>query len=249
MKIFQILFKPFFAQGGQPRFASIKALQEFAHSIPFYAKQCFGRHSFSHCGEDMVLHCLFKRADKGFYVDIGAHHPFLISNTAFFYNRGWRGINIEADPSLMPLFHRARKRDINLNLAVGNSTLPLDFYVFKHRAYNTFDPLLAEKRKQEGIPFETALRIPMEPLADILDRHLPPNQTIDFMTIDVEGFDLQVLQSNNWEKYAPCFLLVESLGAALAHELETNEIHVFLRRLGYTLVAYMGRNCIYRKLN
>ena len=247
MKTLQKIFQPFFSEGGQPRTAFIKSLQGFAHSIPLYSKRCFSRHSFSQCGEDMVLHYYLSKIQKGFYVDVGARHPFLISNTAFFYQRGWRGINIEADPSLMPPFHRSRKRDINLNLAVGNPAPSLDFFVFYNPEFNTFDPEIARKRQQKGAKVEKVLRIQVEPLADILDRHLPPGQTIDFMSVDVEGFDLQVLQTNNWDKYAPRFLLVETLGVGSFKDLETNETHLFLGRHDYTLVDKAGLTCIYRK--
>jgi hypothetical protein len=75
--------------------------------------------SYSQDGEDMVLKVFFyenKRKYEGFYIDVGAHHPFRFSNTAFFYQKGWRGINIEPTPDLIKKFKRYRKRDINLNV-------------------------------------------------------------------------------------------------------------------------------------
>lgn len=76
--------------------------------------------SYSQEGEDMILHRIFERQCKGFYVDIGAHHPFRFSNTYLFYKRGWSGINIDAMPGSMNIFNKFRNRDINLEYGIGN---------------------------------------------------------------------------------------------------------------------------------
>jgi hypothetical protein len=103
--------------------------------------------SFSQDGEDMVLASFYEgiKKYKGFYIDVGAHHPLRFSNTAFFYKKGWRGINIEPTPDLFKYFPRLRKNDINLNIGIGNGE-KLIFYIFNEGAINTFDPLLADER-------------------------------------------------------------------------------------------------------
>lgn len=75
--------------------------------------------SYAQEGEDMILHRIFERQSVGFYVDVGAHHPFRFSNTYLFYQKGWRGINIDAMPNSMRLFNRFRPRDINLECGIS----------------------------------------------------------------------------------------------------------------------------------
>lgn len=79
----------------------------------------FHHKSYSQEGEDMILSRIFGDKKNGFYVDVGAHHPFRFSNTYLFYKRGWLGINIDAMPGSMRLFDRFRKNDINIESAIG----------------------------------------------------------------------------------------------------------------------------------
>lgn len=85
----------------------------------FFAKYVYRNTSYSQNGEDRVLWRYFERQRNGFYVDIGAHHPFRFSNTALFYEANWRGINVDAMPNSMKAFNKYRKRDVNLESAVG----------------------------------------------------------------------------------------------------------------------------------
>ena len=88
--------------------------------------------SYSQDGEDMMLQTYYetKKHYKGFYVDVGAHHPYRFSNTNYFYKKGWRGINIEPTPTLYPAFLRHRRRDINLNVGVSDHSTSIPFYIF-----------------------------------------------------------------------------------------------------------------------
>ena len=200
----------------------------------------YGRRFYSQAGEDMILWLYYETKNyKGFYVDVGAHHPFRFSNTAFFYKRGWRGINIEPTPSLFKAFPRWRKRDINLNVGIGNGE-KLTFYVFNEGALNTFDPELARERDGRvngNVQYRIVDQIEVQTrtLADILDQHLPEGQSIDLLTVDVEGMDLAVLKSNDWGKYRPVFIMVECESAL--DDLADDEIYKFLHERGYSIVG------------
>jgi hypothetical protein len=87
------------------------------------------RISYSQDGEDRVLQSFFETRNKykGFYVDIGAHHPYRFSNTAIFYAKGWSGINIEPTPTLIQAFYKYRKRDINLNIGIAEQNGKITF--------------------------------------------------------------------------------------------------------------------------
>lgn len=86
----------------------------------FFAKIAYGNVSYSQNGEDILLEAIFYKQQKGFYVDVGAHHPIKYSNTFLLYKRGWRGINIDAMPGSMKTFAKYRKGDINIECGVGS---------------------------------------------------------------------------------------------------------------------------------
>jgi FkbM family methyltransferase len=209
--------------------------------------QPFAFRHFSQEGEDAILLRLLEERPSGFYVDVGAHHPKRFSNTFLFYQMGWRGINIEPSPGLGECFNRIRPRDINLEIGVGETPGVLTYFMFNDPALNTFDELLMREREALTEYSVVATRdVAVERLETIFEERLPENQTIDFMSIDVEGFDLQVLRSNDWNRFRPEFILVE----ALEFRVETaNEhpIHVFMRSVGYELVAKTMNTLFYRE--
>ena len=168
--------------------------------------------SYAQEGEDVILQRLLEGQGQGFYVDVGAHHPKRFSNTYLLYKKGWSGINIDATPGSMRAFQRQRPRDINLEIAIANRPATLIFYIFDEPALNTFDEALAQDRNATT-PFRIIEQkaIPTHRLRDILEEYVPANRPIDFFSIDAEGYDLDVLQSNDWEKFRPRYLLVECL--------------------------------------
>lgn len=198
----------------------------------------YGRRFYSQAGEDMLLSLYYEgKKHKGFYVDVGAHHPYRFSNTAYFYKRGWRGINIEPTPSLFKAFPRRRRRDINLNVGIGNGE-KLTFYVFNEGALNTFDPEIARSRdgSYDGkYRIIDRIEVQTRTLADILDKHLPAGTPIDLLTIDVEGMDFDVLKSNDWTRYLPQFILVEC--ESELDDLSDDEIYQFLHAKGYSIAG------------
>jgi FkbM family methyltransferase len=191
------------------------------------------RPAFAQDGEDLLLWRLFKRQDLGFYVDVGAHHPKRFSTTYLFYRRGWRGINIDAMPGSMRQFHKIRPRDVNLEIAIARTAGTLTYHMFNHSALNTFDPNLADERTQiEGYNLVDTKSIVAQPLADVLAAYLPAAQTIDFMSVDVEGLDLEVLESNDWAKFRPRYLVVERPRAGECED-DSDPITDFLAKQGY----------------
>ena len=205
--------------------------------------------SWSQEGEDLILDRLLGQRRSGFYVDVGAHHPFRFSNTQLFYRRGWRGINIDAMPGAMEAFRKARPRDINLELAVSSRREVLTFHIFDEPALNTFDPELAQQRASDGNGRRVLRTVELKtsPLTDILGEHLPPHQDIDFMSIDVEGFDLDVLRSNDWERYRPDFVVVENLRNLPDSPSLEDEICSHLRGVDYVPRANLFRSMIFAR--
>ena len=192
--------------------------------------------SYSQEGEDMILHKYFENKPSGFYVDIGAHHPKRLSNTYFFYKRGWRGINVDAMPGSMNTFNSLRKRDINLEIAVANVDKELTYYIFDEPAINGFSEEISEDRNLNS-PYKIIdkIKIRSEKLSSILEKYLPADvKVIDFMSVDVEGLDLDVLKSNDWQKFRPKILLVELLNF---ESFDKDPISLFLISNGYKFQA------------
>lgn len=197
----------------------------------------YATQSFSQEGEDMILRRLFENQQTGFYVDVGAHHPKRFSNTYYFYKKGWKGINIDAMPGSMKAFEKIRPRDINIEKPVSDKKEVLTYYAFNEPALNGFSKELSEQRDGLGEFFiQFTKDIETATLEEIFDHNLPKSQQIEFMSIDVEGLDLIVLQSNNFEKYQPKVVLIEILESSL-FDIENSEIAKFLKECGYLLYA------------
>ncbi len=205
-----------------------------------YPKKMYLYHnlSYSQEGEDMILSRFFTGKSQGFYVDVGAHHPQRFSNTYHFYLQGWRGINIDAKPGSMEEFNKVRPNDINLEVPIYDSHQVLTYYEFNEPALNSFCYEII--KEQDGLgeyKIISQKKLWTYTLAEILEQYLPGNQEVDFLNVDVEGLDLQVLKSNNWKKYRPKLVLAEDLNASLLSKIDESKIAVFMDQQDYKLYA------------
>ena len=193
--------------------------------------------SWAQEGEDLILNRFLNSKQSGFYVDIGAHHPKRFSNTYFYYRKGWKGINIDAMPGSMAAFEKMRPRDINLECGIGEKNEKLPYYIFNDHALNGFSKQLSDERRSEGVyKLISENVVEIRTLSSVLDQFENEFEGIDFLTIDVEGFDLEVLKSNDWEKYRPEYILAEILSQNNFVQPE-QPILKFLENQDYKLVA------------
>lgn len=206
----------------------------------------FIKGSYSQEGEDVVINSYLKNIKKGFYVDVGAHHPFRFSNTYMFYKKGWRGINIDATPGSMEIFNKYRPRDINLEVPVSNDHKEIDYYTFEESALNSFSQKLSKWRDANtNYKIKKVIKLKPKKLFEILDEKMPKHTHINFMSIDVEGFEYEVLTSNNWKKYRPSFLLIEVLRKDLGG-FKVDRLGVFLKKQNYKLIDRIGRTSLFK---
>lgn len=170
----------------------------------------------------------------GFYVDVGAHHPCRFSVTRALYEKGWHGINIDLNSSIQLEFPAHRPRDVNIFGLVGTPG-QRSFYTFEEGALSTLDPLRARELKEAGWPSSGEVKVRVESLEEILRKNRAP-QTVDFLSIDVEGEDLKVLKSIDWQNWNIRAVLIET--NYRAHNLADSEIAKYLsqRRLKPHLV-------------
>lgn len=202
--------------------------------------------SFSQQGEDMVMDCLFQWNRTGFYVDVGAHHPTRYSNTYYFYKKGWRGINIDPIPDIMKEFRKLRPNDINLEIGIANQEGLLKYFEYEDSALNTFSELNAARYLHEGRGvLKRTSEIPVCPLSSILKKYVPPETTIDFFSIDVEGLDMEVLSSNDWNQFRPRAIIVEDLTAFTFEQVMKSELTAYLRGVGYIPISKMVHSTVY----
>ena len=212
----------------------------------------FRNESFSQEGEDLILERLFSTINydsNGFYIDIGAHHPVRFSNTYLFYKKGWKGINIDAMPGSMKAFNFYRPNDINIEIPISDKEEELIYYIFNEPALNGFDKNISLKRDAEvsnNFFIESKKIIKTMTATQIFDAHIPDKKNIDFISIDIEGYDIKVLKSIDLNKYSPKVILIEILNNK-KQDFLNNSINNFLNKNKYCLYARTVNTSIYIK--
>jgi FkbM family methyltransferase len=206
-------------------------------ALPQYA-----RLSFSQQGEDIVLYHLLHDAmkiEKPSYVDIGAADPVESSNTYLLHWNGGHGVLVEPNPMHQERLRRLRPHDVVVQAGVGvTEAEEADYYVMRgNPALNTFSPEdVATRRKQaNGEVVEKVIRMPLVPVNKLIATYL--GSAPDLLSIDVEGWDLAILRTLDFEKYRPAVIVAESLPAG--------DIPVFLASKGYVLRGASMYNAIF----
>ncbi len=194
--------------------------------------------TYSQYREDLVIDALFKHKPDGCYVDIGANDPVVFSNTNLFYSRGWHGINVEPEPRLHAKLCAQRGRDINIKAGVGPKPGIMTFYRMSADTLSSFNKQAAlEAGALYGSTLVAEEQTEVMALQDIMASHLG-GRKIDFLSVDAEGYDLAVLESNDWSRYRPSAVMVEiNVGG--------NNIVAFLQKQDYVLIFDNGTNGIF----
>lgn len=204
----------------------------------------FGRTAFGQFGEDLVIEGILQthgRIQRGSYVDVGAFHPLKYSNTAMLHEKyGWSGLNIDANKAAIDEFQLVRPLNINLVALIGEDQSEREYVYFDHPGANSADKKMIERQTRNSSPFQETFRETRfsQPLSELLDRHFESNRNVDFLSVDAEGMDLEVLKSNNWDKYRPFLIAVETHGMDLDIPKD-NDIYIYLSELGYKLISHV----------
>ncbi len=194
---------------------------------------------FAQEGEDALIKRLLehKTHDK-FYIDIGAHHPHIFSNTFHFYLNGWRGINIDPVPGMKELFDKHRPGDINLELCISDKDQELDYYMFSQPAFNTCDYENVQEilKRKPNVKIIKKIKIQAKTISQIFDNYIPKNTSIGFLSIDTEGWEYKIITSINFNKFRPKLVLVENLECSLEN-LDSNNIYNTMKKYDYKFIA------------
>lgn len=163
--------------------------------------------SYAMDGEDLAIDKYIEKKEKGFYVDIGAHHPIHRNNTQLLFNRGWGGINIDVNQFSIDLFNFLRPDDVNINSAITNYDGEIKYYYQKELSQLTsVKKEIAIKRMQGEIKEKKIKSLKID---TILNYSKFKNNRIDFLNIDVEGGDFDALRSIDLNVYKPKMICIE----------------------------------------
>ncbi|MGI8809105.1 MAG: FkbM family methyltransferase [Acidimicrobiales bacterium] len=199
--------------------------------------------SYAQNREDVLLDRLFPRGVSGFYIDVGANDPVANSVTKHFYDLGWRGINVE--PALSPFerLREARTRDVNLNIGLSDREDALTFHEFPPglSGVSTFSAEQAAWHADKGHSSQER-QVPVTTLAKICAEHVDGD--IDFLTVDVEGHEREVLEGGDWSRWRPRVVVVEATQPATTNPTHLQWEHVLLGN-GYAFAAFDGLNRYY----
>ena len=195
--------------------------------------------SWSQHGEDSWL--LEKLGGKeGYYVDVGANHPNKLSNTYRLYSSGMRGITVDPNRDMIALHERVRPRDLQVCCGIGASEGLAPFFEFSQHVLSTYDPGERKELEEMGKELKKITYTPVFRLDSVLKGVAGELEgAFQLLSVDTEGLDLIVLESNDWERFRPALIVVESKGAA------SELIEKFLISKGYAHQSNFGVNGVY----
>lgn len=199
--------------------------------------------SYAQNREDVLLDRLFPRGLNGFYIDVGANDPVVSSVTKHFYDLGWRGINVEPASAPFAKLQEARPRDVNLNIGLSDHEDQLTFHEFPPglSGISTFSAEQASWHGERGYASEER-SVPVTTLAKICAEHV--DGEIDFLTIDVEGHEREVLEGGDWARWRPRVVVVEATQPFTTTPTHQEWEHV-LTDAGYAFATFDGLNRYY----
>ena len=184
---------------------------------------------FGEFGEDIFVSRLLKDINNGRYVDVGCYHPFKGSLTAKLYDNGWSGVNIDISKTTVDLFNISRKKDINLNIAV--TSFDGNTFFYENSPINQQNSLIRTNDQQ------LKFKIKCFTLNSILEHN--KIDSFDYLNIDVEGSEIEVIKGINFNKFNPRLITIEN-NDLLLEDYFKSEIYKILVDNKYTLVNKIG---------
>ena len=166
--------------------------------------------SYAQNGEDILLNRAFMGKKNGFYIDVGAGKPSDDSVTKVFYDLGWRGINIEPNPCNFVLLEEERMEDTNLPFGIASKPETKTFYILK--TDNSWGKSSFDKQCIKGLPDDLydKKEVETKQLSDVISEY-SSNKVIDFLKVDVEGSEYDVLKTLNFDINRPRVIILESV--------------------------------------
>ncbi|HXH17921.1 MAG TPA: FkbM family methyltransferase [Chitinophagales bacterium] len=210
-------------------------------------KRQFQKISYSQSGEDLIVQYIFDAIgiEKPSYLDIGAYHPYRFSNTALFYEKGSRGVNVEPDPVLFKKFPDDRPEDVNLNIGVGLERGEADFFIMSSPTLNTFSRQEAERYQRETqYKLKEVKKLKVDTYQNLVETYF--KNAPDFLSLDVEGWDEVLIKNIDYSRSAPVVICVETITfSEKGKGVKQKGIIDFLQQAGYLYYADTNINSIF----
>lgn len=219
--------------------------QRYLKPLEMHIVQSRGKRIYSQEGEDILTDRLLGGKEIGFYIDVGAHHPRRFSNTYYFYRKGWSGINFEPNPELFKFFLKERPRDLNFNTGLYSKPAELKYHYFEEPALNTFSVDAAAQYQAGNHKLIKTETIAVTTLSKALEGvHVP--EVIDFMSIDTEGLEGDILRAIDWNEIRPEVLLIELKYETVEQLLDSERVK-YLKGFQYRPVSKLMNTVIFKK--
>jgi FkbM family methyltransferase len=206
--------------------------------------------SYSFLGDDLIVNYLFNSLgiEKPTYLEIGTNDPIVGNNTYLFYSKGCKGVCIEPNIAFYKEITKKRPRDIVLNIGIGFSDNDSAiFYVFPNQfnGWNTFSEKDARKKELESGSKASEVIVPLKTINEIITKHFAES-TPNFISLDAEGVDLDILQSLDFYRFQPDVICVETLSFSTKNLGEkSRDIIDFVQSKGYFIYADTHVNTIF----
>ena len=198
--------------------------------------------SYAQNCEDVMLERAFSGNDGGFYIDVGAWEPVSDSVTKHFYDKGWHGINVEPMPACHAKLQEQRTRDVNLNIALLDKAGNTPFYAIEGTGLSTVKRDYAESYRSTGSDVQEHV-FEASTLSAICAEYVG-DRLIDFLKVDTEGTELQVLEGGDWTRFRPRVVLIEAT-IPMSTSPSFAETEHFMLAHGYLFAYFDGLNRFY----
>lgn len=199
--------------------------------------------TYSQDKEDLFIVDYFKDLDKGYYVDIGCHHPKRFSNTYLLYKNGWNGLNVDANKFAIILFKIFRVRDENLCAILSDSSQPVLFYEFNASALNGILSIDRVKKLIElGFYIKRKKIITPISIQNLIKKYELKTKKINFFKIDIEGLDFEIVKKMNLKNLDIDLIMIEK-----SSEKDNDKIIQYFKSQFYSPIHESNRNYIFEK--
>ena len=208
-------------------------------------KSYLNRRQYSQWGEDKFISEYFKEKKKGIYLDIGCFHPFMYSNTCLLNKKGWRGINLDINPTSIDLFNISRPKDINLCTTISEQKKFFDiYYDDPFSPMNTLDKEFYKSLKNKSLKEAKKLTVESKSIKEILDIS-KIKQNIDFINIDVEGMDYKILKDINLNQLKPALISIETHNVDGSASKDFESIIKLMNENGFSIHKRVGPTTLF----
>jgi FkbM family methyltransferase len=213
--------------------------------------KCFiKRNSYSQWGEDLIIDKFFQNKKNGFYLDVGGYHPYTFNNTLLLHRKGWRGINVDINPTSIDLFNIARPNDVNICSTIDEKKRNFKMYFDgPFSSVNTLNEEFYNSAKKRYFKNTKFLSVKSKTIDEVI-KISKVDQYIDFINIDVEGSDFEILKQIDLQKYQVKLLAVETHNVDGSKVKDFNQISEFLNKNNFLIYESVGPTSIFRnKIN